>query len=176
MKNVIHQIEKVNILLFTKITNNLNQLNLQQLALFFTRIGDGPFYLSMIPVIMLTLPHCLKSIAVMSIAIGLEKTVYLFLKKHFKRQRPCIKLPYVKQVMIPPDEFSFPSGHSATAFCMATMLSFYYPLLMISLYMLATMIGISRLILKVHFPLDILVGSLLGSCCAYSMLSLFYPH
>ena len=75
MKNVIHQIEKVDILLFTKITNNLNQLNLQQLALFFTRISDGPFYLSIIPVIMLTLPHYLKSIAVMSIAVRLEKTV-----------------------------------------------------------------------------------------------------
>ncbi len=59
---------------------------------------------------------------------------------------------------------SFPSGHTATIFALATLLSFYFPGKNsgILLIIIAVLTGFSRIYLSQHFPLDVLAGSLLG--------------
>lgn len=59
---------------------------------------------------------------------------------------------------------SFPSGHTATVFMLASLLAIYLPgrkptLLFISM---AVLTGFSRVYLSQHFPVDVLAGSLLG--------------
>lgn len=51
---------------------------------------------------------------------------------------------------------SFPSGHTANAFMLATMLSVALPRLTLALFSGASLVGFSRIYLGVHYPLDVL--------------------
>jgi membrane-associated phospholipid phosphatase len=59
---------------------------------------------------------------------------------------------------------SFPSGHTATAFMLTTLLALYFPGKKPGLFFLAVAIltGYSRIYLSQHFPIDVLAGSLAG--------------
>jgi membrane-associated phospholipid phosphatase len=60
---------------------------------------------------------------------------------------------------------SFPSGHTTTAFAMATVLSYYYrsTTLQIVFFLLAIIAGFSRIFLGQHFLTDVLAGIVLGT-------------
>ena len=57
---------------------------------------------------------------------------------------------------------SFPSGHTQVAFAVATYLSLIFRRAAFIFLMLACLVGISRIYLGVHFPLDVLVGAMIG--------------
>lgn len=57
---------------------------------------------------------------------------------------------------------SFPSGHTAIAFMIATFLSARYPKWSILFYFLACLIGITRIYLGLHYPSDVIVGAIIG--------------
>ncbi len=67
---------------------------------------------------------------------------------------PCFPAPYALA--------SFPSGHTTTAFALATVLSVWYPKWTLAWLVLAAMVGWSRIVLGAHFPADVLAGALLG--------------
>ncbi len=57
---------------------------------------------------------------------------------------------------------SFPSGHAATAFMAAAVLGHRYPELRYWLLILASVVGVSRLVIGAHFFADVAVGALIG--------------
>lgn len=65
---------------------------------------------------------------------------------------------------------SFPSGHSATSFAAATMLSAAAPRFRVAFYALACLIAFSRLYNGVHYPTDVVAGALLGWAIALLLL------
>ena len=57
---------------------------------------------------------------------------------------------------------SFPSGHTATAFALATALSVMYPQGKRFFFFLAIMVGLQRVATQSHFPSDVVVGAMIG--------------
>lgn len=104
------------------------------------------------------------------LAYAIERPVYLVLKNVLKRRRPPEVLPEFASLITASDRFSFPSGHSMAAFLLAGIfyLSFGTELFSVLIvYAWASSVAISRVILGVHFPTDILVGAALGSLLAW---------
>lgn len=96
------------------------------------------------------------------LAFGLNVSLYLLLKNVIKRDRPAASIQSYQAWIQPSDQFSFPSGHTAAAFVFASLVTFYYPLFALPLYLWAGMIGASRVLLGVHYPSDIAAGAVLG--------------
>jgi undecaprenyl-diphosphatase len=84
------------------------------------------------------------------------------LKHTSRRKRPCEIEPHCWASILPPDRYSFPSGHAITAFAVAMSVGLFYPYLQVSLLAAALLIAASRIILGMHFLSDVIAGSAIG--------------
>lgn len=84
------------------------------------------------------------------------------LKHLVARPRPCWLNPSVQLLVSIPKDYSFPSGHTMSAFIGATIICCYKRSWGILALILAGVIAFSRLYLYVHFPSDVLAGLILG--------------
>ena len=134
-----------------------------------TRLGDGWIWYS-IGIVLLLFGGEMRFLAFAASASAEAATIFLFrfLKKASKRKRPCQLESHCWANILPPDQFSFPSGHAMSAFAIAVPLCIFYPQLQAALLALAISIAISRVILGMHFVSDVVVGSLLGTALGYS--------
>ena len=84
------------------------------------------------------------------------------IKAYFKRRRPFIDIIQAIVIGKKPGTWSFPSGHSATAFGGAWIFSRYLPRLNWLWYTIAGLTAFSRVYLGDHYPGDVVSGSVLG--------------
>lgn len=146
----------------------LSRLQHQSTALhlnrWISRSGDGPLYVAIAALIYVTEPiNYLLFIKVGLLAFLIELPCFVLLKALIRRDRPFVQLPDSVSVIQPSDKFSMPSGHTAAAFLMAGLISYFYVEYVFLVYLWAMAIGTSRVVLGVHYPSDILAGALLGS-------------
>jgi len=85
------------------------------------------------------------------------------LKPTFERARPST-VAGARVIGHPPQTASFPSGHATSSFAAATVLAYALRrrAARAAPFVLAALIALSRVHIGVHYPLDILAGSLLG--------------
>jgi len=96
------------------------------------------------------------------VALGTAQLTFFTLKRIIGRERPCSIEPHCWSVLLPPDRFSFPSGHAITAFAIATALGLCYPTLLIGLLFCALSVAASRVILGLHYLSDVVAGLAIG--------------
>ena len=128
-----------------------------------TRGGDGWLWYAMGLVVAIFGGSVLfQALGAAMIAVGLGIAMFLKLKRAFGRKRPCALEPHCWATLLPPDQFSFPSGHTITAFAVTVALGTFYPPLLVGLYFCAVSVAMSRIILGMHFLSDVIAGAAIG--------------
>jgi membrane-associated phospholipid phosphatase len=82
------------------------------------------------------------------------------------RARPFVRLAAARIVGFREPGRSFPSGHTSQSFFLAALLINHYQLAgwaALGLYVLALLIGLTRMYVGAHYPRDVLAGAILGS-------------
>src|SRR3984893_4404124 len=133
-----------------------------------TRLGDGWVWYS-VGIVLLLFGGDRRFIAFAASASAEVATLVLFryIKKASKRKRPCQLESHCWSKILPPDQFSFPSGHAMSAFAIAIPLCIFYPQLQAALLALWCDSFVWHVILGMHFVSDVIVGSLMGAGLGY---------
>lgn len=149
--------------------NNMHSPLLDRLMPVVTYLGDG--FVAVIIALAFLLYRIRFSLFLM-ISWALSGITVQILKRFVFPDRPR-PLAYFNELGIDihiiegldiPLRYSFPSGHSTSAFAIFIGISFlvkpwYYKLVLL---LLAVIAGFSRIYLAVHFPVDVIAGSLIG--------------
>jgi undecaprenyl-diphosphatase len=128
-----------------------------------TRLGDGWLWYGLgIMLLAWGGPQRYAAVAAAGSAALGGVLIFKALKHLSHRMRPCQFEPHCWSRVLPPDKFSFPSGHTMTAFSIALVLSYFYPGMEGTLFFFALSIASSRIVLGMHFLSDVLAGIILG--------------
>lgn len=143
----------------------------EHMSRWISRCGDGYLYAAVGLLLFVFEPQDGQVFFTTALlAFSVELPIYLLLKNTIQRDRPCHRLKQVDALVYPSDRFSFPSGHAAAAFLFASIVAAYYPAFGVWMYGIASLIGLSRVLLGVHYPADIIAGALLGFVSAQGVL------
>ena len=152
-------------------THSRHRKLMTSVAKSVSRTGDG--YLQvLLPSLLVVLDplHGSRFFLVVLVAFSVQLPIYWLLKNCLKRRRPPEVIPSFKSAITASDKFSFPSGHSSAAFLLANLTALFYGIIAWPLYIWASFVALSRVMLGVHFPSDILAGIALGTVLAFNVL------
>jgi undecaprenyl-diphosphatase len=133
-----------------------------------TRFGDGWGWAGLAGVLAAGGPRGRAALAVGLAAAALSIAAFTVLKHAIQRPRPCEWQPHPLFHVEPPDRFSFPSGHTMAACAAGSVLALFFPALAPAWGLLALAIGISRVVLGLHYVSDVLAGAILGTLIGVS--------
>ena len=129
----------------------------------FTHAGDNGYIWIAVTVVLLCIPKTRKIGIYLGVTLILEVVLNeLIIKEIIQRERPFLQRTGIDTIINQPSSYSFPSGHTASSFAAATAIYQHSKKWGIAAYVLASVIAFSRLYFYVHFPTDILAGTILG--------------
>lgn len=149
------------------------RISIRQFFKGVSRLGDGAFWYAMLLAVW-SLQGLSYSVQMLYLIVGsgLGTLIYKVLKKHTVRPRPY----QVHQVIVlgerPLDHFSFPSGHTLHAVMATVCLGYVQPLLLWVMLPFTVLVALSRMVLGLHYPSDVMVGALLGAAVACVLIYL----
>ena len=132
-----------------------------------SRLGDGVFWYTVMLGIILTQGESAYMPVLHMASAGLTGTlIYKWIKGKTLRPRPYEVHQDIWLTGRPLDRFSFPSGHTlhAVAFCAVGL--YYYPQLAGLLLPFTALVGLSRVVLGLHYPTDVIAGATIGGLIA----------
>lgn len=132
--------------------------------LVVSRLGDGVIWYSM----MALLPfiygaQAVRPVLAMAAVALVGLGTYKILKRVFVRERPFITHPAISLAAAPLDRYSFPSGHTLHAVAFSWQAIAHFPELAWLLVPFAGSVALSRVVLGLHYPTDVLVGAGIGA-------------
>ena len=126
-------------------------------------LGDAGLIWIALSILLLLFPKTRKAGLASGIALlFMLITGNMILKPLVARLRPFTVNTAVELLIPPPTDFSFPSGHTYASFASASAIFRNNRKIGIPALILASLIAFSRLYLYVHYPTDVLFGSLFG--------------
>ena len=143
---------------------------LDAIMVFITHLGDDGIFWLVLAAVLLIFKKTRKLGVLLLLGLGVASVINnLVLKQIFERPRPFNFTGWPEGFVFPnpliekPDSFSFPSGHTSSSLGAAT------PLLIkakkklgIPIFVLAVLVGFSRVYVHVHYPTDVIVGAIVG--------------
>lgn len=147
----------------------------RRIAQFFAIVswlGDGVFWYAVIGLLPVIYGREALIPAITMVASGMFGIIiYKFLKAATARPRPFASNPQIRRATRPLDEFSFPSGHSLHSISFTIIATHYYPELGWLLAPFTVFVALSRVVLGLHYPSDVLVGLFIGTLLGFAFVS-----
>lgn len=174
MERVLDFIQNIDLEILNIIQKYFKSIFMDNFMVFITTLGNRGLIWLIITLLLMIKKEYRK--------IGLYSLLALFfvttlnegvLKNIIGRVRPFEGVDGLELLIKKPSSYSFPSGHTATSFTMAGVLSCKIKKYRIHFYILASLIAFSRLYLFVHNPSDIIAGILLGFLCSNFIIFLY---
>ena len=163
MAMYLHWMHRMDSLLCIRMNRTSHNLWVRRLFRLVSRLGDGLFWYAVMLGVLLAqgsagLLPCLHMALVGACGVAL----YKWLKGKTLRPRPYEVHQDIWLTGIPLDRFSFPSGHTLHAAAFTAVALAYYPMLAWLLVPFAILVGMSRVVLGLHYPSDVLAGAAIG--------------
>ncbi|WMP16855.1 phosphatase PAP2 family protein [Thiothrix lacustris] len=145
-----------------------NRVNhLKPISLFFaaiSRLGNGVFWYVLMLMLPLIYGWQALQVSLHMALVGLAALlVYKWLKSSTERVRPYSHSDNILQNVAALDQFSFPSGHTLHAVGFSWVLLSYYPAWFVLVVPFSILVALSRVVLGLHYPSDVLMGAFLGA-------------
>jgi undecaprenyl-diphosphatase len=137
---------------------------------FISWLGDGRVWYALI----LTLPlvsgetGLVTSMSMVKVGV-VNLVLYKIIKSLTGRARPCAVSESIILGTAPLDQYSFPSGHTMHAVAFSMVVTTHNPELAWVLAPFSCLVAISRVILGLHYPTDVLAGGAIGACIASTL-------
>lgn len=127
-----------------------------------SRLSDADAWCLVVAVLWFTHPPLARTMTLLGAA---NLALYALLKQGTRRDRPCDPLKGcagIRACTPVPDAFSFPSGHTLHAVAFSLPLAAAFPTLAPALWTFATLVAVSRVVLGLHYPSDVVAGAAIG--------------
>ncbi len=146
----------------------------QNIALFFkviSRLGDGMFWYAMLFMVWM-LQGIAYSLQIIYLLMGssVGTALYKLLKTKTTRPRPYQVHQVIHLGERPLDHFSFPSGHTLHAVMATVVFGYIQPMLLLVMLPFTLLVAVSRMVLGLHYPTDVIVGALIGASVASAII------
>lgn len=137
---------------------------------FVSRLGDGGFWYALIAAIALSGGKGPWISLQMALTGLVAATLYRMLKHWTRRPRPFRTHAGITAHIAPLDEFSFPSGHTLHAVAFSVVALAHLPMLAALLLPFTLLVAVSRVVLGLHYPSDVLAAIVIGVALAATSL------
>jgi undecaprenyl-diphosphatase len=142
---------------------------LMRLFRLVSRLGDGVFWYALILLLAVLGGYRGLQAALQMTVVGIAASLlYRALKHWTRRPRPFRAHAEITPYIAPLDEFSFPSGHTLHAVGFSLIALAWFPWLAPLLVPFTALVAMSRVVLGMHYPSDVLAATLIGSVLAGS--------
>lgn len=142
----------------------------------FTRVsraGDGPIWYALMLLVVIFDGWNGLSASVHMAGTGLVALMlYTQLKRRTRRPRPFRDDARIRAITPPLDEYSFPSGHTLHAVAFTVIAVSWYPGLAVLLVPFSLAVAVSRVVLGLHYPSDVLAAAAIASLLGLASLLL----
>lgn len=137
-----------------------------------SRLGDGVFWYALMgALIVFDGWHGLAAAAHLAATGAIALVLYKGLKRWTRRPRPYAADLRIRAWVAPLDEFSFPSGHTLHAVSFTIVALAYYPWLAPLLVPFTAGVALSRVVLGLHYPSDVLAATGIATVLASASLA-----
>jgi len=144
---------------FTLLNEQLSWPFLDPVMLVITHVGSTVFWLFVS--VLLWVGNRRRESVLLAVGIVIGGLIFLPVKVVLPRARPSLVVPGARVLGIEGGG-SFPSGHSKNGFTACVILGSKWKRLRLPLCVLACLIAVSRIYVGVHWPFDVIVGSVVG--------------
>ena len=129
-----------------------------------SRLGDGVFWYALMAVLA-AIGGTRGIVCALHMALTgiVAATMYKGLKRWTRRPRPFRTHDAIIPYVAPLDEFSFPSGHTLHAVSFTLIALAYFPVLAPLLVPFTVLVMLSRIVLGLHYPSDVLAATVIAA-------------
>lgn len=168
---LFRHIEPYELALCRLLNRGIQRRGVRPLFAAFSRLGDGLLWYLLMALLPLLYGAAAWEVTLRMAVTGVVGVaLYKFLKTRLIRTRPFETHSGIVLGTAPLDKYSFPSGHTLHAVSFTLLVTAYYPELGWVLIPFSILVALSRIVLGLHYPTDVIAGATIGALLATAAL------